>query len=139
MFTNFRARHDKLFDELGIWKDFNNSNYLPFMRGSRNKWFHTQSCEVLDSWMTGNPEDWVRMLHVAAWRQGWFSWREKEYSVTMQQLRGFVDNIALHLFRNEAFEEIELPDGEVPTRANRQYFKTVTIRDIPTVSRIVQS
>ena len=127
------------FNDMSMWQDFNNSNYLPFIKGSRTKWFHTPSCEVLDSWMTGSPEQWVHMLHIAAWRQGWFSWREKEYFMTIQQLRSFVDNIAMHLFRHEVFVEIELPDGTVPPRTNRQYFRTITIRDIPTASRIVQS
>lgn len=139
MFTKFRVANEKFFNDMSMWQDFNNSNYLPFMKGSRTKWFHTPSCEVLDSWMTGSPEQWVHMLHIAAWRQGWFSWREKEYSLTMQQLRNFVDNIAMHLFRHEVFVEIELPDGVVPPRANRHYFRTMTIRDIPTASRIVQS
>ncbi|NBS69885.1 hypothetical protein EBT31_13370 [bacterium] len=135
----FRNRNEKLFNQLGFWAEARNINYLPFSHGGRGAWFHTPSCEVLDSWMTGDPENWPSMLHVIGMRAGLFDWRQLRYRVTMTQLRNFVDNVAMHLFRNEVFAEVELPDGEVPPRTNRRYFTTVVIRDIPTDGRIVQS
>lgn len=138
-FQAFRNRTEKLHDSMGFWTDARNAHYVPFTHGGRNAWFHTPSCEVLDSWMTGDPENWPSMLSVIGMRAGWFDWRQKYYRVTLTQLRNFVDNVAMHLFRNEVFTKVELPDGDVPPRTNRRYFTTIVIRDIPTDGRIVQS
>jgi hypothetical protein len=134
----FRNQNDKLFERMGYWTDARDSHYVPFNNGGRGRWFHTPSCEVLDSWLTGEPEGWVFALRVMGVRLGLYNWRLHQYDVTIRHVRCFVDNIVMHLFRNEVFTEVEMPDGVVPPRNNHRYFETRTIRDIPTECRVVQ-
>lgn len=136
-YKNFREKNERLYTSLNMWPDHRQSRMIPFPRMTRDSWFHTPSCEVIDSWLTGDPENWIHVLNVGGSRSGWFVWQARKFTLSMEMVHCFVNNIASHLFRNELFLEVELPDGEVPTRTNERYFTTRTFRDIPTDGRIV--
>lgn len=137
-YGHIREAYPHTFNRLSLYTEQRSTHYLPFPRHGRDMWFHTPSCEVIDSWMTGDPENWVHVLNLVSLRFGWFNYSRRQYSITMEYVHAFVNGIASHLFRNELFKEIELPDGEVPSRTNQRYFISREIRDITTVRRIVQ-
>ena len=111
---------------------------LPFSNYRNTKHvFHTESCQVVEQWLTGSPEDWVDVLGIIGDRMGRYLYREQRRVIHMNDVHEFCELIAGHLYRDEVFKIVKLEDGEVPTRTNAHFFQSFKFRDLATLSRIV--
>jgi len=105
----------------------------------RDAGFCTAHCAVLDKWIAGdNAEDWVNAMKVIALRYGRYVYGRHVYILEFGDADRVLREIASHLHRDEVFEIVRLPDGQVPSRTNANYFKShelPTLAELPTFGR----
>jgi len=137
-YVKFSHRNPVEYRFHNVWEDQRMLGQLPFSNYRNTKHvFHTESCQVVEQWLTGSPEDWVDVLGIIGDRMGRYLYREQRRVIHMNDVHEFCELIAGHLYRDEVFKIVKLEDGEVPTRTNAHFFQSFKFRDLATLSRIV--
>jgi hypothetical protein len=134
-----------------MWKlydDRRNAGHLPF-RGNNSRYsythFHRPSCELLDSWLTDtNAENWVQAMYVIARHQGRHIHIRNAngfYATTktilpIDKAVDFLKAMTSFVHRDEVFTRERLPDGQLPTRTNLNFFHEIHIRNLGTIDSV---
>jgi len=131
-----------------LYDERRNADYLPF-RGANSRHsythFHRPSCELLDSWLTDtNAENWVQAMYVIARHQGRHIHIRNAngiYSITrtilpIDKAVEFLRAMTSFVHRDEVFTRERLPDGQLPTRTNLNFFHEIHIRNLGTIDSV---
>jgi hypothetical protein len=131
-----------------VYEERRNAGHLPF-RGasSRHSYthFHRPSCEMLDSWLTDtNAENWVQAMYVIARHQGRHIHIRNAngiYSITktilpIDKAVEFLRAMTSFVHRDEVFTRERLPDGQLPTKANLNFFHEIHLRNLGTIDSV---
>jgi hypothetical protein len=134
-----------------MWKLYDerrNAGHLPFRgNNSRHSYthFHRPSCELLDSWLTDtNAENWVQAMYVIARHQGRHLHIRNAngfYSSTktilpIDKAVDFLRAMTSFVHRDEVFTRERLPDGQLPTKTNLNFFHEIHIRNLGTIDSV---
>jgi hypothetical protein len=111
-------------------REYNVSGSLPASYSYENaaqRKFYTVGCERLLQWVTGEDADkWVLAMNLIAGRAcpRRFS-QQNTYKVKaeLDTMTDYLQEITLHVYRDKAFDRVQLPDGVLPSRTNRRYFQ----------------
>lgn len=134
---------ESVYTDENMWQEARFADSVPFIRkNERPMVFHTESCAVLDRWLIGTPEEWVKALHVIAKRAGRYWWSrgataDSRWTISTVAIRKCVADIASHLFFEDLFTTELLADGEVPPRTNCNYANAAELKDISNLLRNV--
>jgi hypothetical protein len=96
--------------------------------------FNPATCERLLQWVTGTDANkWVLAMNLIAGRTGrrrytsGTGFSKAEYQAEQRLITAFLHEITLHVYRDKAFYQEQMPDGVLPSRANRHYFQVVNL------------
>jgi hypothetical protein len=112
-------------------EDYWNERYardaIPFGTGRYNRQigFHRQaSLRMQEMIEGGNPDDWVRVLHVVAYRAGHYHWVSTQHhrKLDAEKAVEYITQLVTYLHRDEAFRLERLPKGAMPSLANGKFF-----------------
>jgi len=125
MSTNFATLTPEERDD--YWNERYARDAVPFGTGRYNRQigFHRQAClrmkELIEG---GDPDDWVRVLHVVAYRAGHYHWVDTKHHrrLEAEQAVEYIKQLVTYLHRDEAFRLERLPKGEKPSLTNGRYF-----------------
>jgi hypothetical protein len=130
---------DTLYDER------RNAGHLPF-RGANSRHsythFHRSSCAMLDAWLTDTKaENWVQAMYVIARHQGRHlhfrdvggAYKHTKTILPIDKAVEFLKALTSFLHRDEVFTRERLPDGQLPTKANLNFFHEIHIRNLGTI------
>ena len=128
-----------------LYEERRNAGHLPF-RGNNSRYsythFHRPSCELLDSWLTDtNAENWVQAMYVIARHQGRHLHIRNAngfYSSTktilpIDKAVDFLKAMTSFVHRDEVFTRERLPDGQLPTKTNLNFFHEIHLRNLGTI------
>jgi len=131
-----------------LYDERRNAGFLPF-RGSNSRYaythFHRPSCAMLDSWLTDeNAENWVQAMHVIARHQGIHlhfrdvggAYRNTKTILPIDKAVDFLKAMTSFLHRDEVFTRERLPDGQLPTKTNLNFFHEIHIRNLGTIDKV---
>ena len=109
-----------------LWQDVRVVQSLPMTKPhSRRKWFHTESCKVVDSWMAGdNPDMWVHAMYVMAYRYGYYTWGRHDaarYVLHIQNAERFATDLVSHLYLDKLYSREVMEDGSIPPRRSEEH------------------
>jgi hypothetical protein len=136
---------------LNMWVLFDerrNAGFLPF-RGTNSRYsythFHRPSCAMLDAWLTDeNAENWVQAMYVIARHQGRHLhfrdvggvYKRTKTILPIDKAVEFLKALTSFLHRDEVFTRERLPDGQLPTKANLNFFHEIHIRNLGTIDKV---
>ena len=96
--------------------------------------FNPATCERLLQWVTGTDANkWVLAMNLIAGRTGrrrytsGTGFSKAEYQAEQRLIMAFLHEITLHVYRDKAFYQEQMPDGVLPSRSNRHYFQVVNL------------
>lgn len=131
-----------------LYDERRNACYLPF-RGANSRYsythFHRPSCELIDSWLTDeNAENWVQAMYVIARHQGQHlhfrdvggAYKHTKTILPINKAVEFLRALTSFLHRDEVFTRERLPDGQLPTRTNLNFFHEIHIRNLGTIDKV---
>lgn len=131
-----------------LYDERRNAGCLPFRGGnSRHAYshFHRPSCELLDSWLTNeDAEDWVQAMYVITRHQGRHlhfrdhngMYRHTKAILPLDRTVEFLRALTSFLHNDEVFTRERLPDGQLPTRNNLNFFHEIHIRNLGTIDKV---
>ena len=136
---------------LNMWVLFDerrNAGFLPF-RGANSRYsythFHRPSCAMLDAWLTDtNAENWVQAMYVIARHQGRHlhfrdaggAYKLSKTILPIDKTVEFLKALTSFLHRDEVFTRERLPDGQLPTKTNLNFFHEIHIRNLGTIDKV---
>ena len=131
-----------------LYDERRNAGFLPF-RGSNSRYaythFHRPSCAMLDAWLTDtNAENWVQAMHVIARHQGIHlhfrdvggAYKHTKTVLPIDKTVEFLKALTSFLHRDEVFTRERLPDGQLPTKTNLNFFHEIHIRNLGTIDKV---
>ena len=131
-----------------LFDERRNAGFLPF-RGANTRYsythFHRPSCAMLDAWLTDtNAENWVQAMYVIARHQGRHlhfrdvggAYRNTKTILPIDKAVEFLKALTSFLHRDEVFTRERLPDGQLPTRTNLNFFHEIHIRNPGTIDKV---
>jgi hypothetical protein len=131
-----------------LYEERRNAGSLPF-RGANSRYaythFHRPSCELLDSWLTDtNAENWVQAMYVIARHQGRYLhfrdvggvYKNTKTILPIDKAVDFLKAMTSFVHRDEVFTRVRLPDGQLPTKANLNFFHEIHIRNFGTIDSV---
>jgi hypothetical protein len=131
-----------------LYDDRRNAEHLPF-RGASSRHmythFHRPSCELLDSWLTDtNAENWVQAMYVIARHQGRHlhfrdvggAYKHTKTILPIDKAVDFLKAMTSFVHSDEVFTRERLPDGQLPTKANLNFFHEIHLRNLGTIDSV---
>lgn len=142
VYQHINTHHQQWYSDNDTWEDVRIAQALPMAKPhARHKWFHTESCKLVDSWLAGDdPDMWVQALHVMGCRYGQYTWGQgtnSTYRLFPSDAERFLVDLASHLYLDKLYSKEVLEDGAIPSRNYLHYTLTAEIKDIPNEFRIV--
>ena len=138
----------KYSDMWSLFDERRNAGFLPF-RGANTRYaythFHRPSCAMLDAWLTDtNAENWVQAMYVIARHQGRHlhfrdaggAYRNTKTILPIDKAVEFLKALTSFLHRDEVFTRERLPDGQLPTKTNLNFFHEIHIRNLGTIDKV---
>lgn len=106
------------------------------------KGFHFAGVCMLYNWMlAGNEEHWYDALCIIAMQQIRKRWDKALYNVdgvgNREAIVEYIHKIVSIVHRDEAFKRVELPQGVLPSKTNRDIFDDYSFTHIPEKTDIV--
>ena len=109
------------------WDERYARDAIPFGIGRYNRQvgFHRQAClRMQEMIFGGDPDDWVRVLHIVTRRAGHYHWVTNRHhrKLDVEQAVEYVKQLVTYLHRDEAFRLERLPKGAKPSLTNGRFF-----------------
>jgi hypothetical protein len=109
------------------WEERYARDAIPFGTGRYNRQigFHRQACLRMQEMIVGgDPDDWVRVLHVVAYRAGQYHWvsTQNHRKLDAEKAVEYITQLVTYLHRDEAFRLERLPKGVKSTLTNSKFF-----------------
>jgi hypothetical protein len=113
------------------WEERYARDAIPFGTGRYNRQigFHRQACLRMQEMIEGgDPDDWVRVLHIVAYRAGHYHWVTTQHhrKLEAEQAVDYIKQLITYLHRDEVFRLERLPKGEKPSLTNGKFYHDLT-------------
>lgn len=125
MSSNFASLSPEERDD--YWEERYARDAIPFGCGRYNRQigFHKQACLRMKEMIEGgNPDDWVRVLHVVVRRAGYYHWVSQHHhrKLDAEQAVEYIKQLVTYMHRDEVFRLERLPKGEKPSLTNGKFY-----------------
>jgi hypothetical protein len=125
MSSNFASLSPEERDD--YWEERYARDAIPFGTGRYNRQigFHRQACLRMKEMIEGgNPDDWVRVLHVVVRRAGYYHWVSQHHhrKLDAEQAVEYIKQLVTYMHRDEVFRLERLPKGEKPSLTNGKFY-----------------
>lgn len=129
MSSNFASLSPEERDD--YWEERYARDSIPFGCGRYNRQvgFHKQACLRMKEMIEGgDPDDWVRVLHVIVRRAGYYHWVSQHHhrKLDAEQAVEYIKQLVTYLHRDEVFRLERLPKGEKPSLTNGKFYHDLT-------------
>lgn len=121
-----------------IFEDIKALEYYPVggTRAYKPRSQHLPGMHRLYNWlMPENQHRWYEALCVIVGNECRRSWRQGTYDLehnhTKAGVISYVEKLVCSVHRDEVFKRVELPQGTIPSKTNREFFQDYSFKTVP--------